>query len=95
MKDYVSSQTINQLTNENRQTCEGLITQDECKRAVFAMQKNKAPGSDGISIEFYQMFWPLIKDLLLESLNECYVSGAMSYTQRKGTITLLFKKGDC
>ena len=35
--------------------CEGLLTEEECKHAVFAMQKNKAPGSDGISIEFYQV----------------------------------------
>ena len=95
MRKYVSSKKVNQLTNESKQMCEGLITQDECKRAVFAMQKNKTPGSDGISIEFYQVFWPLLKDFLVESLNECYTSEMMSDTQRKGFITLLFKKGDC
>ena len=94
MRDYIFSQTINELTDESKQTCEGLLTENECKQAVFAMQKNKAPGSDGISIEFYQVFWPQIKDLLVEALNECYITGIMSNTQRKGLITLLFKKGD-
>ena len=74
--------------------CEGLLTQEECKQAIFAMQKNKAPGSDGISVEFYQVFWPRIKDFFVEALNENYSSGLMSNTQRKGLITLLFKKGD-
>ena len=95
MSDYVTSKKINRLSNESKQLCEGLITHDECKRAIFAMQKNKAPGSDGISIEFYQMFWPHLKDFLVESLNECYITGMMTDSQRKGLITLLFKKGDC
>ena len=95
MSDYICSQKISMLTNESKQTCEGLLTQDECKRAVFKMQKNKAPGSDGISIEFYQVFWSHIKDFLVEALNECYLTGVMSNTQRKGLITLLYKKGDC
>ena len=58
------------------------------------MQKNKTPVSDGISVEFYQVFWPQVKTLVVEALNECYSTGIMSDTQKKGLITLLFKKGD-
>ena len=94
MESYICSQNIKQLSSENKELCEGLLTVKECERAVFAMQKNKAPGSDGISIEFYQVFWSQIKTFLVDALNECYVTGLMSNTQRKGLITLLFKKGD-
>ena len=95
VKKYVFSQNIDYLCKESSELCEGLLTEEECKRSLFAMQKNKAPGSDGISIEFYQAFWPQIKDFLIEALNECYITGIMSDTQRKGVITLLYKKGDC
>ena len=30
----------------------------------------------------------------MSALNECYVTGTMCNTQRRGLITLLFKKGD-
>ena len=93
MKNYVFAQSVNQLNDEDKQKCDGLLTIDECKRAIFAMKKNKSPGSDGIAIEFYQMFWPQIKEILVNALNECYVTGTMSNTQRNGIITLLYKKG--
>ena len=73
--------------------CDGLITEEACKRAVFAMQIRHT-GSDEIPIEFYQVFWPEVKTLVVEALNECYVTGMMSNTQQKGLITLVFKKGD-
>ena len=94
MSNYTCFQNIDQLSIENKEMCEGLLTVEECKHAVFAMQKNKTPGSDGISIEFYQVFWSQIKTFLVDALNESYVTGLMSNTQQKGLITLLFKKGD-
>ena len=94
MSNYTCFQNIDQLFNENKEMCEGLLTEEECIHAVFAMQKNKAPASDGISIEFYQVFWSQIKTFLVDALNESYVTGLMSNTQQKGLITLLFKKGD-
>ena len=94
ISSYVFTQTADQLSDEQKERCDVLLTTDECKCAIFAMKKNKAPGCDGISIEFYQTFWPQIKEILVNALNECYVTGTMSNTQRKGLITLLFKKGD-
>ena len=64
MKSYVFTQTADQLSDEQKEICDGLLTTDECKRAMFAMKK-KAPGCDGISIEFYQTFWPQIKEILV------------------------------
>ena len=36
--------------------------------AIDKMKKNKSPGLDGISIEFYKKFWPLIGNLLVKYL---------------------------
>ncbi|WVZ75253.1 hypothetical protein U9M48_023327 [Paspalum notatum var. saurae] len=53
----------------------GIFTEDEIKEAVFQMEHNEAPGSDGFPAEFYQKFWDVIKgdllcmDLPLFSLN--------------------------
>jgi hypothetical protein len=39
--------------------------EDEVKEAIMQMDWNKAPGSDGLSVEFYQRFWEVIKENLM------------------------------
>ena len=55
--------------------------------------KNKTPGNDGLSIEFYQAFWPLVGTLLVDSLNYAFEFGELSNTQKQAIITLIEKKG--
>ena len=66
------------LTQESAERCEGLLTEQECYQVVLEFSKNKAPGSDGLSIEFYKFFWADIKDLLVNSLNEGFEHNEMS-----------------
>ena len=40
------------LTEDLQEQCEGLVSKDECFRVIKSMKRNKAPGLDGISIEF-------------------------------------------
>jgi hypothetical protein len=37
----------------------------EIRDAIFQMKFNKAPGLDGLSVEFYPTFWEIIKDDML------------------------------
>ena len=74
--------------------CENEISLDDCKNALFSMKLNKSPGSDGLSVEFYQAFCDNLKVYFYNSLKETYQNGYMSETQRKGILSLIFKKGD-
>ena len=60
------------------------------------MARGKSPGSDGLPMEFYVKFWPILGTDLVSALNSnsCFLSGVMSLTQRRGLISLIFKKGD-
>lgn len=58
------------------------------------MARNKAPGSDGLPMEFYLKFWDTIGPDLVSVLNSCYLSSSLSLSQRRGIIFLSFKKGD-
>ena len=40
--------------------CDDDITTDECRKALDSMKLNKSPGTDGLTVEFYQFFWPCI-----------------------------------
>ena len=57
--------THHTLNQEEKLVCDDLLNEYECGLALKEMQNNKSPGSDGIAIEFYKIFWNDIKTHLL------------------------------
>ena len=57
---FLENLNISQLTEGQKLTCEGKISAEECYNILESFQTNKTPGNDGIPIEFYKVFWPLI-----------------------------------
>ena len=47
-------------------SCEGNISVEECYKVPDTFQNIKTPGKDGIRIEFYRTFWPIISDNFLK-----------------------------
>ena len=45
------------LPQSAKEQIDSPITTQELREALFHMEKNKAPGIDGLPVEFYQMFW--------------------------------------
>ena len=58
------------------------------------MKQNKAPGLDGLSVEFYKTFWDKIKYFLVDVFNKSYEDGILPYSQRTSILTLLYKMED-
>ena len=54
----------NTLSDDQMELTAGDISEYECNVAIKQMQNNKAPGSDGISVEVYKLFWTDIKHIL-------------------------------
>ncbi|KAJ8047357.1 hypothetical protein HOLleu_06338 [Holothuria leucospilota] len=73
------------------ESCEGELTLDECYQALVSMKNDKAPGSDGLSVNFYKTFWNSIGQVVLESLNFGYQRGQLSTEQTRGIVTLILK----
>lgn len=82
------------LSPADARLCEGFVTVEECENALKQMKTNKSPGIDGLPYEFYSCFWTLLGNDLVAVFNSSFSSGRLSFTQRTGLITLLFKKGD-
>ena len=55
------------------------------------MKKGKSPCNDGLSVEFYLIFWDIIVDPLLELFKECLDRKEMSISMKQGVITLIPK----
>ncbi len=67
---------------------------EELDLAAKQLSNNKAPGLDGLSCEFYQCFWPLLKNDLLSVLNHAVACGSLPRSSQRGVISLIPKKGD-
>ena len=81
------------LVDDSRKICEGKLGYSECFRVLGTSPKNKSPGNDGLTIEFYLAFWPLFGRLLVDSLNYAFELGELSDSQKQAIITLIEKKG--
>ena len=66
---------MNKLTEEDSNKCEGCLSENECLVALKDMKNNKSPGSDGISTEFYKIFWNDVKLYFTNSLNYSFEHG--------------------
>ena len=82
------------LTDDNKNSIEGPVSEYECATALKAMQNNKSPGSGGITTEFYKIFWCDIKSYYVKSLNYSFENGDMTVMQKQGLISLLPKKNN-
>ena len=85
---------IPRLSNEEQATFEHELTVQEIKNVLHSFEKNKTPGEDGFSKEFYETFFDLLNQNLLDSYNEAFQKGSLSVSQRRGVISLI-PKHDC
>ncbi len=95
IKRYMSKLKMpKKLTSEQISICDGKINTNECDKVIKDLKKNKSPGLDGITAEFYQQFWPDIKNIVVNAFNESYDLGSLPESMRVAVMSLIFKKGD-
>ena len=90
---FIKNPNIKKLCLESSLLCDENITLKECALALKAMYNNKAPGSDGFPAEFYKVFWPNIKEIILQNFQYAFTSHKLSIEQRRGILSLIPKKG--
>ena len=90
---FKDSDNIKKLDENMKNKCDGLITKDECKQTIQSMSNFKSPGTDGLPIEFYKIFWNDISDILIEAFNYVYSNQNLSNFSKTGYNYSLTKKG--
>ena len=83
---------IPKLNDQEKQSIGSYLTDYECSMVLKEMKNNKSQGSDGISTEFYKLFWNDIKMFYVKSLNYSFDKGDLTTLQKQGIISLLSKK---
>lgn len=87
--DFIN-QSDKKLTQEERETLEQELTDSEISQSLSGMANSKTPGSDGLSADFYKVFWVHLKDC--DTIRFLLKQGRLHQSARKGIITLLPKK---
>ena len=85
-------QSINKLNNIDQIKCEGEITESECINALKSMKNPKSPGTDGITVEFYKLFWNNIKEFYVNCINYSFQTGSLTELQKQSIITIIPKQ---
>ena len=68
------------------------LSLEEIEKVLVSFEKNKTPGEDGFTVEFYETFFDMLQNDLLNSYNEAFQNGKLSISQRRGIISLIPKE---
>ena len=91
---FLRDSNVPSLTDIEMNSCEGEITVDEATQALKDMNTGSSPGPDGLSTEFYRLFWIELRDIVVKSFNKSFNTGSLSYTQTSAILTLIHKGKD-
>jgi hypothetical protein len=83
---------IPQISAEDNEKLTVVFTENEVKNAVFQMKHNKAPSPDDFPVEFYQIFWEIIKGDLMTLFKVFHEGKLPLFNLNFGIITLLPKQ---
>ena len=93
LQDELLSNITSKLPNNMKNQMDKSITKEELTRALKLFKRNKAPGIDGLPVEFYSAFWPQLQDAFTKLSNDIYDNGLnIDAQQRISLITLTHKK---
>uniref|UniRef100_A0A3B4URR0 Reverse transcriptase domain-containing protein n=1 Tax=Seriola dumerili TaxID=41447 RepID=A0A3B4URR0_SERDU len=83
------------INKEDKMWCDSKLTINEIENAIKNLNKNKSPGSDGLTADFYMAFSEQMAPLLLDLYQAIQDNKRTPESLTKGIITLIYKnKGD-
>jgi hypothetical protein len=85
---------MNTLSVAANAALEERLKMEELLEAVRKGKAHTSPGQNGICHEFYRMTWDIIKQGILDVMNNMYTNGSMTETQKSCTLVCLPKKND-
>ena len=91
-ENFIQNLWIPKLSDDVRDSLEGPLTFDECKKVLETFQNDKAPGEDRFTAEFYKCFFDLLGNDLIASFNEAREVNELTISQQRGVITLIPKE---
>ena len=89
IQSFLDKVSLSKLTENQTLKCEGPITESELLNALTSMDNDKSPGNDDITKEFYIKFWEVIKEPFFASIQQSFIVGELSISQKQAVIKLI------
>ncbi|RVW91468.1 Transposon TX1 uncharacterized 149 kDa protein [Vitis vinifera] len=80
------------ISEESALRLESPFTEEEISKAIFQLDRDKAPGPDGFTIAVFQECWDVIKEDLVRVFAEFHRSGIINQSTNASFIVLIPKK---
>ena len=80
---FFDSSTLPKLSPPQADSCDGLLTTEECYVSLKSFSKGKCPGTDGLTAEFYLSFWELLRQELVDTFNYAFEKGEITISQER------------
>ena len=94
LRSLIENIKPNEIKQEDKYKLNKFISIQELWDSLKNMKNNKTPGNDGLTKEFYIKLWDTIGGDLVEVINNCFLEGELTTSQKDAEIKLLYKKGD-
>ena len=88
------SHVTSRLSEAESSSCEGHLTLAEVSDALRLSNRNKSPGADGLTVEFYAHFWDKLGSLLVDVFNRALDRGELPESMKASVTRLIHKKDD-
>lgn len=82
---------FSRITDEQSQGLIQPVEEEEIKVAVFAMQPDKSPGIDGFNPCFFQVYWPIVKQDVVEFCKNFFDHGVLPDNVNRTLVCLIPK----
>ncbi|KAL6462578.1 hypothetical protein MHYP_G00290000 [Metynnis hypsauchen] len=82
------------ITQQSATLLDTELSLEELYEALQGMENGRAPGIDGLPMEFYKAFWSVLGQDVLEVLWVSVLEEKLPLSCRRAVLTLLLKKGD-
>ena len=89
--DPITSHWQARLFEVERDNISGGVNEEEIKSALWALKPFKALSSDGLHAGFFQNFWPVVGDSVIEEVKKVFVSRKVSDFLNRTLIALIPK----
>ena len=89
---FLNLVSIPQLTEDQSRNCEFILSEEDLLLVLKSMPNNESPGNDGLTKQFYEVFWVGLKTALISSFESAFDKGYLSNPQKQAVTKLIEKK---
>ena len=91
-QSFLDKVSVSKLNENQTLKCEGAINECELLKALASMDNDKSPGNDGTIKAFCLKFWDAVKEPLCAFIQQSFIAGELSTSQKQAVIKLIEKK---